>query len=233
MHRSIRNSGLFILAGVAAAASGALAPDRTFYCTGTTTTWTDNRNKSETEKIWLAPPNQFRFEQTAGDKSRVTILNGADFWMFSPSQKRGYHRRLSAEEIAPLVKSIRSGVDMLGEFRRIGAKKAGEQKIDGRICEAYKRASKEGLTTTLYVLPGPDRLVRRREQNGILRAADTMGAPMRTHIVKSVTDYGNWQFGKPMPESLFRPPAGITIQEGVPARPPTMAPMPSIPKRKL
>src|SRR5207248_748824 len=133
---------------------------------------------------------------------------------------------------AALAKTVRSGADMLTEFKRVGAKMAGHQKIDGQLCAAYKQTSKQGLTTTLYVLPGPDQLVRRREQAGILRAADTMGAPMRTHVLKSVTDYANWQIGKPMPDSLFRPAAGITIQEGAAAPPPMMVPAPTLPNRR-
>lgn len=190
-----------------------------------TTVVRDNQSQTVFRKVWIRHPGHVRMEETVGPQSRITVSNGTDLWIALPSVKKGQHRKLTAQQAALFAKQLRVDLDMVPKFVKSGAKKVRQEKVAGVLCDVYQRAVKDGLTLTLWVAASGSRLAMKQEESGVVRAAAQVGEPMRTHIIKSTTDYLKWEIDKPISDSQFHPPAGVTYQEA-PA-----APVPGTKKR--
>ncbi len=189
-----------------------------------TTTSTDNKANTVTRKVWIKQPGRFRMEETSGALARITVSNGGDFWMADPSRKRGLHKKLSAADIKTLDTRLKVDVDALPKFVHSGAKKTGQEKVNGVLCDVYKHTTRENMTFTLWVATTGLRLAQKQQTEGIVRAAEKVGDPMKTHILKSTTDYLKWQIDQPIDDSLFHAPAGVTYQEFKPGAVPPGGP---------
>jgi hypothetical protein len=173
----------------------------------------DNRARSESVKVWFKSSTKFRLERSAGAQTLITMANGTDAWVFNPAQRKGQHTHLTADAVSKLGKQAHGAGDVYKEFIKAGGRKTGTEKVDRVLCDVYRFTDKDGIRHVLWVLPGPDHLSRKMRIEGVMRAAITMGQPMQSHIIESMTDFSKWQVGKPMDEGLFRPPAGITFTE--------------------
>jgi outer membrane lipoprotein-sorting protein len=210
-----------------APAAATAAVGQTYSCVMHATTSMDNQKRTQTVRLWLKSTTKFRLEQTSGSQSMVTIANGMDAWIIRNGEKTAYHTRQKPDVIAKLQAKPRVAGDIVTDFITKGGKKTGKEKIDGVLCDVYKRTDADKMRHTLWVLPGPDRLARRQVSEGVTVAAAKFGDPMQTHILRSQTDFSDWQLGKPMPESLFTLPAGMKIIEA----PVQQTPPGALPKR--
>ena len=80
-------------------------------------------------------------------------------------------------------------------------------------CDLYKLTDKNGVTRLLWVIPGRDKLTRRQQSDGSMKEPAVPGQTPKTHSIHTITDFTGWQVGKPMADSLFKPPAGVKFQE--------------------
>lgn len=179
----------------------------------TTTISTDNKSQSMVEIISLRGLDKLRLDRSAGSRTEVRIFNGADFWVYSLATKKGFHKKLSPKEQKAVIAGTHVGPDLLNEFIKSGGKKAAPEKVEGVLYDAYKKTDKNGMTITYLVSKDALKLARRETAFGIVQAADAPGRPMGTHQIRTTSDYRNWQIGKPIPDSQFRPPVGIVFQE--------------------
>jgi len=199
---------------------------QTLYQESRTTITRDNQSQTVTRKVWIKHPGRLRMEETIGPATRISVSNGVDYWVAVPSQKKGIHHRLTPQQASLLAKQLNVDLDMLPKFMASGAKKVRREKVNGVLCDVYQRAKKEQLTLTLWIPVTGPRLAQKQEESGIIHAAAQMGEPMRTHILKSTTDYLKWQVDQPIADSEFAPPPGIKYQEI------KAAPAPAAPKKR-
>lgn len=178
-----------------------------------TTISNDNRVQTVVRKVWIKHPARVRMEETVGALSRVTVSNGTDLWIALPEQKKGQHRKLTPPMAKQMAKQLNVDLDMVPKFVKSGAKKVKQEKLNGTLCDVYQREKKGALTITLWVAATGQRLAQKQEESGIVRAAEGMGEPMKTHILKSTTDYLKWKIDQPISDAMFSPPSGVTYQE--------------------
>jgi outer membrane lipoprotein-sorting protein len=183
-----------------------------------TTIVKDNQSQTVTRRVWIRHPGHVRMEETVGPQSRITVSNGADLWIALPAVKKGQHRKLTAQQAALFSKQLHVDLDMVPKFVKSGAKKVKQEKVNGVPCDVYQRPANGGLTLTLWVAASGQRLAVKQEESGVVRASDQVGQPMKTHILKSTTDYLKWEVDKPIADSRFIPPAGVKYDEA-PAAP--------------
>jgi outer membrane lipoprotein-sorting protein len=183
-----------------------------------TTVVRDSQSQTVFRRVWIRHPGHVRMEETIGPQSRITVSNGKDLWIALPAAKKGQHRRLTAQQAALFSKQLHVDLDMVPKFVKSGAKKVKQEKVNGVQCDVYRRAAKTGLTLTLWVAASGPRLAMKQEESGVVRAAAAPGEPMKTHILKSTTDYLKWEIDKPIPNSQFVPPATVKYEEA-PAAP--------------
>jgi len=198
---------------LAAGTTGADIAKVSLYQESRTTTSTDNKSKTVTRKVWIKQPGKFRMEEVSGPDTRIMVSNGSDYWIALPSKKQGLHRVLNEVDVKRMRTSLQVDIDAVPKFVKSGAKKTGQEKVNGILCDVYKYTNKEKLTFTLWVSATGQRLAQRQETSGVARAAEAMGQPMSTHILKSTTDYLKWQIDQPLADSLFTKPVGVTYQE--------------------
>lgn len=212
---------LLALLAVGLLGSGAsAAPDKTYYGEVKTTQTLDGKPQTTLTKVWIKSATKFRLEQAAQGQTLAVINNDADTWQINTTQKKGIHAKQSPQSIAMMNRQGRLFGNDLDQFLKAGAKKNGQEAIDGMACDKYTQKAPNGLLVTLWVLPGPEKLTRRKQMTGTVQAPAAPGAPPQSHAVNRVIDF-HWQIGKPMDEALFRPPAGITITEApTPTAPP-------------
>lgn len=210
-------SVLFVLCGIAAQAQS-----KTYYCEGKGSAELDKRKQTSTLKAWMKSPNKFRIEESANKRLVITICDGVHIWLLSPGSKNGVHRLRTPQEVATMSGKLRVIGDDVTGFRKSGAKLKGKQRVDGIECDLYEMR-KEGLTHRIWVIPGPDRLTKRRMSFGKSEFSTGPGQPMQSHSLRREMTY-NWKTNVPMPASLFKLPAGYKIEEAPAARPPAFAP---------
>ena len=195
---------------------------KTYYCEGNGSAQLDKRAQRSTLKAWMKNPSRFRIEETANGRKILTICDGAHIWLLSPNGKKGVHRLRTPQEITATAGQLRVvGDDVIG-FRKQGAKLKGKQSVDGVLCDLYEM-KKEGLTHRIWVIPGPDRLTKKRHSFGISDFSMGVSVPMQKHKLNRQMTY-NWKTNVATPDSLFKVPAGYKIQETQAAPPPVFAP---------
>lgn len=205
---------LIIVAAMLPVVAGAGSEVKTsLYQESRTTVVRDKQTQTIHRKVWIKHPGHVRMEESLGPQSRITVSNGKDLWIALPAAKKGQHRKLTAQQAALFAKQLHVDLDMVPKFVKSGAKKIKQEKVNGVLCDVYQRAVKDGLTLTLWVAATGPRLAMKQEESGVVRAAEQVGQPMRTHILKSTTDYLKWVIDKPIPDAQFRPPAGIKYDE--------------------
>ena len=213
---------LLVIVLWALAASGACAQSRTYYCEGKGSAQLDKRKQTSTLKAWMRSPSKFRIEETANGRSIVTICDGVNIWLLSPKDKKGVHRVRTPREITATAGLLRVIGDDLAGFQKQGAKRVGRESVGGIACDRYQM-QKDGLTHRIWVMPGPDRLTIKRHSFGVSAFSTGVGAPMEKHTISRQMSY-SWKKNQPMPESLFKVPAGYKIQETQAAPPPVFDP---------
>jgi outer membrane lipoprotein-sorting protein len=178
-----------------------------------TTVTRDNQTQIVTRRIWIKYPASVRMEESLGPQQRLTVSNGKELWIALPSVKKGQHRTLTPAEAAQFAKQLKVDLDMAPSFLKAGGKKIRQEKVNGVMCDLYQRAKPGQLTLSLWIDAGGRHLAVKQEESGVVRAADRMGEPMKTHILKSTTDYVKWQIDQPIDDSKFKAPAGVTYEE--------------------
>jgi len=210
-------SVVFVLCGI-----GAQAQEKTYYCEGKGTAKLDKRNQTTTLKAWMKSPNKFRIEETANGRTIVTICDGVHIWLLGKADKKGVHRLRTAQEVAAMTGKLRVIGDDVAGFRKQGGRLKGKVSIDGVLCDLYEMR-KEGLIHQIWVIPGADRLTKRRLSTGKSEFSTGPGQPMQSHSLRREMTY-NWKTNVAMPADLFRVPSGYKIQETQAAPPPVFAP---------
>jgi hypothetical protein len=207
--------GLTLVSLLVAAPVAAQNP-KPFSCEVKSVITRDKQTVSVATKVYYGGPAKVRLEQSTGKTNGVMIVNGSDAWIIDGIKKQGQHKKLSPAEQAPLAQQARNPGDVVNDFIKGGGKKAGQESIDGVRCDVYKKAGKNGVTSTIWVLPGPQKLARRVLVAGTINAAPGPGQPMKQMVFRQQQDYSNWQIGKPIAAVLFRPAPGIKITEFTP-----------------
>ena len=210
-------SVLFVLYGVGAQAQG-----KAYYCEGKGAANLDNRKQTSSLKAWMKGPNKFRIEETVNQKSVITICDGVHIWLLGKADKKGVHRLRTPQEVAAMTGKLRVIGDDLDGFRKQGARFSGKETIEGILCDRYEMR-KEGLVHRIWVIPGTDRLTKRRLSYGKSQFSTGPGQPMRSHTLRREITY-NWKTNVAMPGSLFKVPSGYRVQETQAAPPPVFAP---------
>ena len=172
----------------------------------------DNQVKTDTAKAYLVSATKFRVEQSSGGASRIVILNGKDLWRAEYPRKEGVHVVQTPEILKKLEQQGPNVGNNLAQFLKAGAKVIGSEKIDGVKCLIYSYKNSDGFLQKLWV-DANTKLSRRKTENGVAKFAIKIGEPETTHIISSVTDFMNWQVGKPLPETLFVAPKDVSYKE--------------------
>jgi outer membrane lipoprotein-sorting protein len=210
--------------GLAAAAP---ALSQTYYVETKTTSTVDGKSQTVTSKAWMKGATAFRIEQSAMGQTVLRLSDGDTLWIIHMGRKEGYRTKVPAEFTAMLKKLGRPIGNDLDAFLKQGAKKVGQETINGVKCDIYQRTDKRsGLTVNLWVQAGPGKLTRRQKLSGNVRAAAAPGQPMQSHKLTTIVEFTNWKVNIPIDDSMFRPPAGITIKD---APQPVAPPVPGTP----
>jgi hypothetical protein len=175
---------------------------------------TDNQKKFENSRIVMKALNKYRIEQSVGAQTIMTIANGRDVWEVRTITNECFHSIESAEKVAKVGKQTAQGVNPVEEIRKM-SKPAGQAKIGGVMCRAYRRRDAAGMTHTIWVQP--DGRIRRMVSSGNQRGAIAIGAPIQEHALESRVEY-KWLDSGRIDDSLFRPPAGMKVTERAPSK---------------
>lgn len=182
--------------------------EMTYYCEIHTQSTIDGRNQSVTIKLWQKSPTVFRVERTRGTATEIAITNGWDRWIFSRAKKQGVHTRCTPQLFERMSKMKRVAGEDVEAFVRMGGRKSGQESVDGAVCDVY-RLRRTGLDYGLWVKPGQDALTMRKQVSG--KVSGRGKGP--DHTLIQTTTFRNWKVGKPIPDSLFRPPPGLMIND--------------------
>lgn len=192
--------------------AGSAIAQKTYYCEMTQSAVMDGKpTGSSLAKVWMKSPTVFRMEKIAKGQKIIIIANGSNIWMVNMARKEALKSSQPPAVLAQLNRVGRvMGADLNG-FVKSGAKKVGQENIDGIKCDLYRRKETNGGVLSLWVMPGADQLTRRQLVTGNIQAPLAPGKPATTHALRMMTDFNRWQIGKPMAASLFTAPQGVKI----------------------
>ncbi len=194
-----------------------------YYCVGKMVATLDGTTKETNIIAWMKSISKFRMEQKTGAVLKTIISNGSDLWLVDPKKKEATHSTQTPQMLAAMGKRSRVIGDDLDNLLKAGAKKTGAETLDGSRCDVYTLPVTNGLTHTVWIVQGPDKLTKREKLSGSTTGSTVPGSPMKSHTVSRLVNY-TWKAGTPMNESLFKPAAGIKIKEFAAPQMPAFAP---------
>jgi hypothetical protein len=178
---------------------------KSYYCQIEETTVTAGKKEQKIDKFWMTGATQFRMEDPHSGFSLIHIVNNTDAWLLETSGKTGYHSRKPSPNFA-----LEASYGPQGWVHK-GDKKIGQGRVDGLLCDIYQRTEKGGSHTTLWVLPGQERLPKR------MRVAGTLSIGPQRIKFNTVLNFKKWQVKHALDKGLFSPPSEYRIQD-VPAK---------------
>jgi outer membrane lipoprotein-sorting protein len=203
----MRIGAVGLLAATLAGAAWAAAAPKTMKFTMNTTTQAQGMHVNVQAKVWVKG-QKARLEMNPPTSGPILVLvNGKKLHNLFPQRKQGTVSTIRTPQNGPdnPWEFLVANVDSLLK----GAKKVGQQKLDGYTCDIYQKSgSREGETMTLksWITRGTKpRLPIKVEQTiNVKRPNMTMQQTQTTRMT-------GIQMGVPIPDSLFNVPAGYKI----------------------
>lgn len=152
---------------------------------------------------------RFRMEEPQqGGFTMVYIVNGKNAWIFDDASRTGYW-----DHPADDAQAERRRKDIVGgpsAWRLSGAVRIGSQRINGIVCDVYRRRSTGG-SETVWIPRGSRFPVS-------FRAVGTAAVGSLHVQVNSTYTFGTWRRVASLPDALFRPPSSYVIRDATKIR---------------
>jgi hypothetical protein len=201
---------LLLLAALVVGAAAAAPAPKTLKFTMTTVTKAQGMNVNVQAKVWVKG-QKVRAETNDPMRGPVLLLvDGLKVRTLFPQRKQGMVTTVAAGKNGP-SNPWEMIVANVGQLTR-GAKKLGQEKVDGYLCDIYQKSQSEsGRSATLKAW-----ITRTTQPRLPIRVEMTQQVKRPNVTLKQtqLTRITNIQIGGRIPDSLFAVPAGYKIVEG-------------------
>lgn len=142
---------------------------------------------------------KFRAVTLINGKPLLTIVNGRYYYTIDVAERVGVRIARNPLAIASDGRYSRPFAEEWEQLVAAGGERVGEETIAGRVAEVWRLTNTSGRRTVWVSREKPMVPVRVETYDRDTTRLDSV-------------DYVNWQFGLPIPEKFFDPPADIELQ---------------------
>jgi len=155
-------------------------------------------------KYWIKS-NKWRREEIYDDIRRITIVVGGWRYFLVPEKKFGTKTKVNQFNKFP--PDDHDPTTLLKKWLKKGAKKIGNEKINGQECDVYeKHPSKPGEPKVKIWVRKGDGIVIRVEEEGQIKI-------FLSEFVRAVHEFKDIKIGMPIDDSLFTVPMDYQLKE--------------------